>query len=244
MKRACRRLVLFVALLGGAAVHAADRPAVLRIVAPTNQSMPMLRMAGAVPAEGLLKDIGEALAERLGLSPAFVPLPSKRAGPAVASGAADLLCYVKPGWLEDKVLWTHAFLAGTGIIAAHPAAPSVTTLHELKDEPLGTVLGYRYPILDQAFMQPIRREDVPDATTNLRRLALGRIRYAVTDRAALDYFLRDNPASGLREAIEVERYLLSCALSPDQAALLAPLNRAIDRMQADGTLETLFNRYR
>lgn len=244
MKRACRRLVLSVALLGGAAVHAADPPAVLRIVAPTNQSMPMLRMDGTVPAEGLLKDIGEALAGRLGLSAAFVPLPSKRAGPALASGAADLLCYVKPGWLDDKVLWTHPFLSGAGIIAAHPAAPAVTMLRELKDEPLGTVLGYRYPVLDEAFMQPIRRRDVSDATTNLRRLALGRLRYAVTDRAALDYFLRDNPASGLREAIEVERYQLGCALSPDKAPLLAPLNRAIDRMQADGTLEALYNRYR
>lgn len=244
MTRTCRRLVLAAALLGAATAAPAAGTAVLRIVAPTNQSMPLLRMAGAQPAEGLLKDVGEALAERLGLSPAFIPLPSKRAGPAVASGAADLLCYVKPGWLEDKVLWTHLFLPGTGIVAARPGAPPVATLHELRDEPLGTVLGYRYPVLDQAFMQAIRREDVPDAATNLRRLALGRIRYAITDRATFDYFLRDNPASGLREAIEVERYQLGCALSPDKAALLAPLNRAIDRMQADGTLESLFNRYR
>ncbi|HEY8879829.1 MAG TPA: transporter substrate-binding domain-containing protein [Roseateles sp.] len=243
MTRACRRLMLAAVLLGGPSAQAAD-PAVLRIVAPTNQSMPLLRMAGTLPAEGLLKDVGEALAERVGLIAGFVPLPSKRAGPAVASGAADLLCYVKPGWLDDKVLWTHAFLPGIGIVAAHPAAPPVAMLIELRDEPLGTVLGYRYPVIDQAFMQAMRREDVADATTNLRRLALGRIRYAVTDRAALDHFLRDNPDSGLREAIEVERYQLGCALSPHKAALLAPLNRAIDRMQADGTLEALFNRYR
>jgi polar amino acid transport system substrate-binding protein len=244
MTHCCRRLVLIAALLGGAALAQAADLAVLRIVAPINQSMPLLRMAGALPAEGLLKDVGEALAERVGLSPAFIPLPSKRAGAAVASGAADLLCYVKPGWLEGKMLWTHLFLPGTGIVAAHPSAPPVVTLHELRNEPLGTVLGYRYPVLDQAFMQAIRREDVADATTNLRRLALGRIRYAVTDRAALEHFLKDNPSSGLREAIEVERYQLGCALSPDRAALLAPLNRAIDRMQADGTLEALFNRYR
>lgn len=244
MKRTCCRLVWAVALLGGAAAHAADPPAVLRIVAPTSQSMPMLRMAGDSPVEGLLKDVGEALALGLGLNPAFVPLPGKRAGPAVASGAADLLCHVKPGWLEDKVLWTHAFMSGTGIIAAHRAAPPVTMLHELRDEALGTVLGYRYPVLERAFMQPIRREDVSDAATNLRRLALGRIRYAVTERAALDHFLRDHPDSGLREALEVEHYQLGCALSPRRASLLAPLNHVIERMQADGTLATLFNRYR
>lgn len=244
MKRACRRLLWLAGLLLGTAAQAADSPPALRIVAPTSQSMPLLRMAGVLPAEGLLKDVGEALAERLGMSPVFIPLPSKRAGPAVASGAADLLCYVKPGWLEDRVLWTHAFLTGTGIIAAHPGAPPVAALHGLRNEPLGTVLGYRYPVLDQAFMRSIRREDVPDATTNLRRLALGRIRYAVTDRAALDHFMKDNPASGLREVIEVERYQLGCALSPERAVLLAPLNRAIARMQADGALEALLDRYR
>lgn len=244
MKRACCRLVLLAALLAGAAAQAANPPAVLRIVAPTNQSMPLLRMAGALPAEGLLKDVGEALAERLGLSPVFIPLPSKRAGPAVASGAADLLCYVKPGWLEDGLLWTRAFLPGAGIIAAHPSAPPVVALHALRDEPLGTVLGYRYPVLDQAFMRAPRREDVPDAVTNLRRLAAGRVRYAVTDRAALAFFLRDHPASGLREAIEVERYELGCALSPGKAALLEPLNRAIDRMRVDGSLQALLDRYR
>ncbi len=216
----------------------------LRIVAPTNQSMPMLRMAGGSPVEGLLKDLGEALAEQLAMRPVFVALPSKRAGPSVEAGTADLLCYVKPGWLNAKVLWTQPFLPGTGIVAARPGAPPVARLEDLRDEPLGTVLGYRYPVLEQAFMRPIRREDVPDATTNLRRLAFGRIRYAVTDRAALDHFLRDNPASGLREAIEVERYQLGCALSPDKAALLAPLNRAIDHMQADGTLDALLSRYR
>lgn len=216
----------------------------LRIVAPTNQSMPLLKMVGPLPVEGLLIDVGEALAKGVGLRPAFIPLPSKRAGPAVASGVADLLCYVKPAWLQDQVLWTRPFLSGAGIIAAHPSAPSVGALHELKEERLGTVLGYRYPVVDQAFMHAIRREDVPDATTNLQRLALGRVRYAITDRAALAHFLKDNRTADLREVIEIERYELGCALSPDKAALLKPLNRAIDRMQADGTLEALLNRYR
>lgn len=244
MKRAWHHLFAFAILLAGSAAAAVAPAAVLRIVAPTSQSMPLLRVEGDQPVAGLLKDVGEALAERLGLKPVFLALPSKRGGPAVASGAADLLCYVKPGWLDDQLLWTHAFLQGVGIIAAHPASPAVERLQDLRDEPLGTVLGYRYPVLDQAFLQPIHRQDVADAATNLRRLALGRVRYAVTDRAALAHFLKENPKAGLREVIEVERYELGCALSPRKAALLAALNRAIDRMQADGTLQALLNRYR
>jgi ABC-type amino acid transport substrate-binding protein len=227
-------------------VHAghADEPRMLRIVAPTNQSMPMLRMAERRPVDGLLKDVGELLARRLGLTPIFLPFPSKRAGPAVASGQADLLCYVKPEWIEGNVLWTQLFLSGTGVIAAGANVPLVSELQELRDEPLGTVLGYRYPVLDRAFKQEIRREDVADAETNLRRLALGRMRYAVTDRSALAYYLKANPTAGLREVLEVEHYRLGCALAPDKADLLPTLNKAIDQIMADGSLEALLNRYR
>jgi ABC-type amino acid transport substrate-binding protein len=219
-------------------------PARLVIVAPTNQSMPMLKTAEQKPVDGVLKDLGELVAQRLGLDAVFVSLPSKRAAVAVASGSADLLCYVKPEWLDGHVLWTQFFLRGTGIIAAAANAPAVTKLQDLRDEPLGTVLGYRYPVIDQAFNQHIRREDVPDAETNLRRLAFGRLRYAVTDRAALAHYLKTHPTAALREVIDVEHYQLGCALSPAKAELLPPLNRAIDRIQADGSLEKLLNRYR
>lgn len=241
--RAWGRCVLLALALAWVRTGTAES-ARLVIVAPTNQSMPMLRTADQRPVDGVLKDLGELVAQRLGLDPVFVSLPSKRAALAVASGSADLLCYVKPEWLDGQVLWTQLFLSGTGIIAAAPNAPAVTKLQDLRDEPLGTVLGYRYPVIDQAFNQPIRREDVPDAETNLRRLAFGRLRYAVTDRAALAYYLKNHPTAGLREVMEVEHYRLGCALSPAKAELLPPLNRTIDRIQADGSLEKLLNRYR
>ncbi|WP_457421233.1 substrate-binding periplasmic protein [Roseateles sp. P5_E7] len=234
---------ILASLAGQQAVHAAE-PSPLLIVAPTSQSMPMLRMAKDRPVDGVLKELGELLARRLGLKPVFVALPSKRAGPAVASGAADLLCYVKPAWLEGKVLWTRLFLSGTGVIAAGSSAPEVAELQALADEPLGTVLGYYYPALESAFRQQVRRADVPDAETNLRRLTYGRVRYAVTDRAALAYYLRANPDAGLREILEVEHYQLGCALTLAKKALLQPLNKAIDRMVADGSLEALLKRYR
>lgn len=225
------------------ATHA-NEPRPLRIVAPTNQSMPMLRMAEQKPVEGLLMDLGELLAHKLGLQPVFVPFPSKRAGHAVASGTADLLCYVKPEWIEARLLWSQPFLSGAGVIAAGAGAPPISQLQELRDETLGTVLGYRYPVLDQAFKQQLRRADVRDAETNLRRLALGRVRYAVTDRSALAHYLKAHPTTRLREVIEVEPYRLGCALTPGKVALLQALNKAIDQILVDGSLETLLNRYR
>lgn len=241
--RGALKLATLTALLVAACARAAEPPP-LRVVAPTNQSMPLLKMVGAVPVDGLLKDLGELLASRLGMTAAFMPLPSKRAGPAVASGAADLLCYVKSQWLDGPLLWTAPFLHGTGVIAAGAQAPAVTRLQDLQGERLGTVLGYRYPVIEQALMQPLLREDVADADTNLRRLALGRVRYAVTDRATLGDFLRRHPDSGLREVLLVEDYRLGCALTPERPDLLPALNKAVAQIQADGSLEALQARYR
>lgn len=234
---------MLTALLAAAGARATEPPP-LRIVAPTNQSMPLLKMAGPVPVDGLLKDLGELLAARLGMAAVFVPLPSKRAGPAVVSGAADLLCFVKPEWLDGPLLWTSPFLPGAGVIAAGPHSPPVARLQDLQGEPLGTVLGYRYPVIEQAFTQPLLREDVADADTNLRRLALGRVRYAVTERATLGYFVRTQPGSRLREVLTVEDYQLGCALRPDRQALLPALNKAVAQIQSDGSLDALQARYR
>jgi polar amino acid transport system substrate-binding protein len=238
------RLTAIAALLAAAGPVAAQAPPVLRVVAATNQSMPLLGMAGQVPVDGLIKELGELLARRLGMTPVFVALPSKRVGPALASGAADLLCYVKAEWLDEELLWTQPFLPGAGVIAATPQAPAVAALQDLRDETLGTVLGYKYPVIEQALKQPMRREDVPDALVNLRRLALGRVRYAVTDRAVLAYFMRLHPEAGLREAIDVEHYQLGCALTPHKPGLLVPLRKVIGQMQTDGSLEALQARYR
>jgi len=244
MKHPSLRLALLAVFLAGSDARATDEPSALRVVAPTNQSMPMLKMEQQKPVDGVLKDLGELLASRLGLKPVFLPFPGKRAGPGVASGTADLLCYVKPEWIEDNVLWTRLFLSGVGVIAASASAPPISQLQDLRDERLGTVLGYRYPVLEQAFKQSIRREDATDAETNLRRLSFGRVRYAVTERATLDYYLRTNPTAGIREVLDVEHYQLGCALAPGKADLLLPINKAIDRMMNDGSLEALLSRYR
>jgi len=211
----------------------------LRIVAPTNQTMPLLRMAGDRPAEGLLKDFGELVARKLGRTPQFVALPSKRAQTALMRGEADLHCYVKPGWLQGDLLWTRPFLASAEVVAAQGDVPPLKRLAALRGEPVGTVLGYVYPRLEAAVGAPLLRQDATDADANLRRLAAGRVRYAVTDRNTLRYWAQRRPDPALREVAVIESYELGCALSPREAGLLGPINQAIDAMLADGSWERL-----
>ncbi len=236
-------LALALALAAGAA-SAQDAPRPLRYVVPTNQGMPLLAMDARRPADGLLKDLAELMAARLGRPLQYVALPSKRAMSALQRGEADVHCYVQPGWLEGELLWTQRFITSAEVVAASRDAPAIGSVAVLSGEPLGTVLGYRYPKVEDALQGSLSRQDIMDAETNLRRLALGRVRYALTDRLSLQHYIRRHPEAGLREVLEVDRTELGCALSPREAAALEPINQALRQLRSSGRLEQLLDRYR
>jgi len=226
------------------AVTAQGAPAPLRYVLPTNQAMPLLAMAGSRPVDGLLKDIAETLAAGLGRPLQYVVLPAKRAASALHRGDADVHCYVQPGWLEGQLLWTQRFITSAEVVAASRDAPALAALSGLAGEPVGTVLGYHYPKLDAALPRAFNRQDVVDADTNLRRLAVGRVRYVLTDRLSLQHFIKRHPGAGLREVLEFDRTELGCAVSPREAAALEAINQALRQMRTEGRLNQILDRYR
>ena len=243
-----RPLAWWLLALALAALHPAgaadERSRPLRYVLPTNQAMPLLAMQGQQPVDGLLKDIAEALATRLGRPLQYVVLPSKRAASALKRGEADVHCYVQPGWLEGELLWTQRFITSAEVVAAARDAPAIAALDALAGEPLGTVLGYRYAVPERVLGERIARRDIVDAETNLRRLALGRVRYALTDRLSLQHFIKRHPEAGLREVLEFDRTELGCAISPREAGALDAINQALRRMRSEGRLDQILDRYR
>jgi ABC-type amino acid transport substrate-binding protein len=109
---------------------------------------------------------------------------------------------------------------------------------------VGTVIAYRYPVLGAALGSHFRRTDVPDMQNNLRRLAAGRVNYAIAERGALAYYLRQHPDARLSVAWQVERYDASCAFSRKSKVSADDLDRVIDRLVSDGSIERLLARYR
>ena len=69
-------------------------------------------------------------------------------------------------------------------------APAIAAATELADQSVGTVLGYRYPELKGVLGDRFQRDDAPDMSANLRKLAAGRVRYAIVDQLTLQYEMR------------------------------------------------------
>src|ERR1700740_832275 len=69
-------------------------------IAPTNHVMPLVELQQGQLTGGILKDIGDALAARLGRHASYLVLPSRRVPLGLQEGKADALCYVMPAWVE------------------------------------------------------------------------------------------------------------------------------------------------
>ncbi|SFV17511.1 substrate-binding periplasmic protein [Pseudoduganella namucuonensis] len=241
MKRILSALLALGAVYHGAAV--ADGGDIV-FIAPTNHTMPMARFEEGRLAGGLLKELGELMAVRMGLRARFLSVPSRRVGEVLTAGGADALCYVLPAWIDGDYHWSKPFLPNAGVVAARPEAPVIGALEQLAGIKVGTVNGYRYPDLERALGKRFAREDAPTMELNFRKLVVGRMRYAIMEQTTLDYQLRKNPALKLRKDLQFSSFQTQCAFARNSAIPYARAALAIEQLVADGSIAALLARYR
>ncbi|MDM4767812.1 transporter substrate-binding domain-containing protein [Pelomonas sp. SE-A7] len=255
MKPSCCRLLATLGGLLGLALAGTSRaqppasaPAlpVLHMLVDNTAEMPQALMEQERLVDGIHRDVGLALAVRLGREVRFRVLPRKRlADELVAGSQADIVCGYLPDWLPGALDWSRPFLPDEQLLLTSRVAPFPRQLEELKGQRIGTVLGFVYPELQQILGSSFVRDDAPDASANLRKLAVGRVRYAVAGRLQLDYQLRlGSYQLSLYRPQVISSYQSQCALSRRSTLTLAELNKAITALQADGGLQRILAKYR
>ncbi|MEJ6001298.1 substrate-binding periplasmic protein [Paucibacter soli] len=207
--------------------------------------MPVAGFQGGQLVDGLTKDLGDAIAARLGLKVRYLPMPSKRVPLALAAGEADGLCYVLPHWIDGDFHWSRPLLPTAEVIVAQATAPALRRLPELGGKHVGTVLGYRYPALDAALQhKPMLRDDALSMAQLFVKLGLGRSPYAIVDQLSLDYHLKTDPGLKLRTELVLNRSVTQCAFSRAGKLPFEAISRAIDTLVAEGEIERMLARYR
>ena len=236
---------LLAAVLTGTATAQPAATPPLRFVAATNNTLPIAEFdAGEQLVGGIAKELGELIAAGLGRRITFVPVPASRVSAALTAGEADAVCFVLPQWLQGDFRWTRGLIPDASVIAAHADAPPLQSLDDLAGTPVGTVQAYRYPRVEQALDKKFKRADQPSMAANLRALAAGRVRYALVERTALQYFLRGQPDAPVRTAWVIDRFDARCAFSPRSGVPFAEVAQVLDRLVSDGSVERVLARYR
>lgn len=233
------------ALLLPLACAAAPAAPALVLLVDTSAQMPQAHVENDHVIEGLHLELGRALARRLGREIVAKPVPRKRLAEALQRGEGDLMCDYQSDWVPGSFAWSRPFIPDQALVVSAATAPPPAGLAVLAGVPVGTVRGYVYPEMSEALREGFRRDDAPDAATNLQKLQRGRIDHALTGRRALEYQQRIGALRlALHPPLLVSEVLAQCALSPTASLSLPDLNAAIHGLVTDGELNRLLARYR
>lgn len=216
----------------------------LVVLVDIGTDMPMAQFARGHLIDGIHKDIGASLARALGRTPSFVALPRKRIALALEQGKADVLCSYVQEWLPGAFDWSQGFLPIVEVLVTDRKAEQPKSIDDVAGWPVGTVLGFSHPELEALLGPRFVREDAQNSEANLRKLAAGRIQYAVTGKAYLDYRLKlGDPILQLHPPLVVKTYMGQCAVSRKGQVRLADVDAAIGQLVRDGTVGRILKRY-
>ncbi|MFS2005399.1 substrate-binding periplasmic protein [Duganella sp. CT11-25] len=233
---------LLTALLPLAAAQGA--PAELVLLAPLESTMPMVRFEHGVLAGGILKDMGDALAQRMGRRASYLNAGTDAVQPLLTSGRADAMCHVLPLWIDGDYLWTEPLFPDAEMVVGYGNAPHLHSLKDLRDKRVGTVAGYRYPRVEQVLGKRFARVDAPSMEHNLQSVVKGAVPYTIISEATLAYLKRSDASLPLRPELVFAAFKTQCAVSRNSKVPFADVTRALDAMLKDGSIDQILARYR
>ena len=213
----------------------------------TSSAMPMTGFQKGILVEGLLKDFGDALAHGLALLPRYVNLPRKRVEAALRAGQADLLCDLRPEWLENKDwLWTDTVFSNQMIVASRIDTQVLAHLADVGGERVGTLHGYHYPEVERHLGSRFQRDDAVTDDVNTNKLLNGRFRYMLSNSLYYNYQQKVHPAGERLNAkvFNIGPFDTYCALSRTGRIDLDKVNRAILALRTRGEMQHIYDRYR
>lgn len=232
--------ILLLSLLAAAAIARAE-PVVVLVASSVD--MPMADIRDGKLHGGVHLDLGKALAQKLHRELVVQVLPRKRLDSALESGRADILCTYQPDWLEGKHAWTQAFFPQSDLLLTSLGAPRPASVADVRGQPIGTVLGFAYPELDQLLGAGFVRSDVSSSVANLQKFRLGRIKHIVVDKAIHDYQLRLGMKFSAHPPLVVMHQLTRCAVSTRSKIPLQEIDAAITQLLREGAINKILSNY-
>ncbi|MDB5960447.1 MAG: transporter substrate-binding protein [Massilia sp.] len=227
------------------AVPAAPASTELVVLVDTATDMPMSRFEHHRLVDGVHKDVGDALGAALGRKVRFLALPRKRITLALESGEADVLCGYMPAWLPGQFSWSQPFMTQVEVVLTDRGAVRPPVVGALASQPIGTVFGYSYPHLEGELGAAFVRADGPSVDLNMAKLAAGRLHHVSALQHWFDYRQRRGAVKvPLHPPLVVATHHTRCALSLRSQLSQRELDRALEKLMANGTIGAIEARYR
>ncbi len=224
-------------------IAAAESPTIT-FIAPTNLGMPLAQFTKDQLTGGIVKELGDAIAQRLGREAVYRNIPTKRVSQTLTAGDADSVCYILPEWVKGDFDWSPPLIPDGDLVVSRADAPKINKLSDLIGQRVGTVLGYPYPSVNASIGGQFERDDALSAELNLRKLNLGRTDHALVEKSSLDYEKHLRPDSTLRIDLVIDSYQAKCAFSKRSKVPFQVVKSAIQSLLDDGSIDRVLSHYR
>ncbi|WP_374404236.1 substrate-binding periplasmic protein [Niveibacterium sp.] len=226
-----------------AAPACATEPIVFAVTAENH--LPIAEIHGETLRSGLLKDIGDALAARLGRRPEYRVLPSKRLDAALTAGEVDVACNQTPEWRSAALIWTVPLFQDRGWLVVRSNQPPVRRMEELAGKRVGMVQGYVYVDPSPEVQARLERDDAPSMRANIEKFLRGYNDYALVNELSFRYFLKQSGSTvAIHPPLMQPVFEPACGISPRSRISAAKIQRAAADLVAEQAMSRLLERYR
>ncbi len=191
---------------------------------------------------GILFDTVKLITDEAGLGVKLLSVPRKRISQFLIERQLDLHCIANPAWYTDQQLsWSESIFPNADIVVTHKQIKHINALLEQPSFSLGTVLGYRYPELEQALESgKIKRADSVSSRGSMARFIKGELDGFVIAKNEANYLMHLDRFN----YFEINNTFIHCAYGPSLSSQTQQkLNSAITRLKEKQAFKTMLQQY-
>lgn len=223
-------------------------PAPLRFSVSDSWAMPMVQLDEGRPTQGILYDLMLSLATQVGRPAQFHVLARARISTAMEHGDIDVRCYVTQAWLNNlsgDYTWSIPLMVQRNVLVSSHIPTQPVQVTRLAPQSIGTVLNYRYAILDPLFASgQLSRDDARSEEQVLYKLVAGRFKFAVSNEWILDRFNQRMPTgTKLHKVAVIDEQPVGCAVRNDPNVPVQQILRTLLRMKMSGEVDEIIKLY-
>ncbi len=212
-------------------------------------STPYVIVNGLTLTDGLMKDIGDAVASVSGLSVSYHVTSRARLESEIIEGRYHMTCLIVPAWFREpaRMDWSIPLITENERYLIPKQAADIVELDDLNGLMLGLIKNFRYPTLEKRIADgQFIRDNSADFHQALKKLKFGRVDAMLIKDLQLNHLLKHEPdAQRFKLATRVEsRNELQCAISRHLPFDRSILEHAFQQLKESGQLERIAAKYR
>ncbi len=199
--------------------------------------------------DGIIKNIGDEIGERIDYPVSFRRIPVARIEQSLVSGDIHVDCITSPIWKENAEAygWSPVLFKGADRFLIRKNTKDVVHFSDIKGRQVGIYNGYTYhPVITEMFAkneaQDVQVRGIKNGTD---MVVLGRLDTLIDFGTILKYHIKQHPQGHLLTLASkhADDYNLQCAYSQKMPIPQDTVNNAIQHMLADGTMRQILKQY-